>query len=140
MKTAPEAKAFAALLWLVTFMAVLPARASAFIEASAIVPADDTAPIQATPVDPRQACSHEVQAYCQDIRPGGGRIAGCLMEHINTLSQACRSALNSLPAGTAVAAPPIDRNGDRKIDHMPIAPHDGPPPHFDDRDTSRSAN
>jgi len=36
------------------------------------------------------ACSEDIQKFCKDLQPGGGRIAKCLKEHANDLSPACK--------------------------------------------------
>jgi hypothetical protein len=37
-----------------------------------------------------KACAEDIQKFCKDIQPGGGRIAKCLKEHACDLSPACR--------------------------------------------------
>ena len=44
----------------------------------------------------RQACAADYHAYCSDVRPGGGRIVGCLKQNADKLSQSCQQALASL--------------------------------------------
>jgi Cysteine rich repeat len=46
----------------------------------------------------RQACQADVQKFCGDVKPGGGRIRDCMAEHKDDLSQACRDALSSARA------------------------------------------
>jgi Cysteine rich repeat len=38
----------------------------------------------------QQACAEDIQKFCKDIQPGGGRIAKCLKEHACDLSSACK--------------------------------------------------
>ena len=38
----------------------------------------------------QQACAEDIQKFCKDIQPGGGRIAKCLKEHVCDLSPACK--------------------------------------------------
>jgi len=38
----------------------------------------------------QQACSEDIQKFCKDVQPGGGRIARCLKEHACDLSPACK--------------------------------------------------
>jgi len=35
-------------------------------------------------------CADDVQRFCKDVQPGGGRIARCLKEHEDNVSPACR--------------------------------------------------
>ena len=35
-------------------------------------------------------CAEDIQKFCKDIQPGGGRIAKCLKEHACDLSPACK--------------------------------------------------
>jgi len=41
-------------------------------------------------------CSADIQQLCKDIQPGGGRIAACLKEHNQELSQACKGHIANL--------------------------------------------
>ncbi len=41
----------------------------------------------------RDACSGDVKKFCQDVRPGKGRIISCLKSHEAELSEACRATL-----------------------------------------------
>jgi hypothetical protein len=41
----------------------------------------------------RRSCGGDFRAYCQGVRPGGGRAIGCLAENQARLSPSCRSAL-----------------------------------------------
>lgn len=41
----------------------------------------------------REACGQDVQTFCGDVRPGGGRVGACLMRHREELSESCRKAL-----------------------------------------------
>ncbi len=38
-------------------------------------------------------CAGDVQKFCKDVKPGGGRIAICLKEHQNDLSPACKEKI-----------------------------------------------
>jgi hypothetical protein len=40
-----------------------------------------------------QACEPDVQKFCKDAKPGGGRILRCLGEHEAELAPACKAAL-----------------------------------------------
>jgi len=39
--------------------------------------------------NPRQACRAEINSFCSDVQPGGGRIIRCLQEHSKDLSDKC---------------------------------------------------
>ncbi len=39
------------------------------------------------------ACKADVQALCSGVQPGGGKIAHCLKEHREQLSEGCKSAM-----------------------------------------------
>ncbi len=36
------------------------------------------------------ACKDDVQKFCKDVQPGGGRIIKCLKEHESELSEGCK--------------------------------------------------
>ena len=38
----------------------------------------------------RGPCAREIETFCKDVKPGGGRIVNCLKEHESELSEACR--------------------------------------------------
>lgn len=39
-----------------------------------------------------QACKGDVQKFCTDVQPGGGRVINCLKEHAAELSPGCKAA------------------------------------------------
>jgi Cysteine rich repeat len=39
------------------------------------------------------ACQSDVQRFCTDISPGGGRLAQCLKQHESELSSTCKAEL-----------------------------------------------
>jgi hypothetical protein len=43
----------------------------------------------------KDACEADVNTYCAEVRPGEGRLAGCLKEHEDELSSECTTALNA---------------------------------------------
>jgi len=38
-------------------------------------------------------CANDLQKFCSNVQPGGGRIAKCLKEHENDLSPACKQQI-----------------------------------------------
>ena len=40
----------------------------------------------------KRACEGDVQSFCGDVRPGGGRVALCLFAHRKKLSASCKKA------------------------------------------------
>jgi hypothetical protein len=58
---------------------------------------------------PHQACKPDIQKFCADLHPGGGRIAQCLLANKERLSPACRDDLARIgvdPAGKADSGKP----------------------------------
>jgi hypothetical protein len=43
----------------------------------------------------RQACGEDINRVCAEIKPGEGRITGCVREHFAKLSAPCQNALIS---------------------------------------------
>lgn len=41
----------------------------------------------------REACRADVMQLCGDVEPGGGRLMQCLRQHLDRVSNACKSAL-----------------------------------------------
>ncbi len=39
------------------------------------------------------ACRQDVETFCKDSQPGGGRVINCLKDHESALSAGCRGAL-----------------------------------------------
>jgi hypothetical protein len=39
------------------------------------------------------ACNDDIQNFCPDVQPGGGRIVRCLVFNIRSLTPACRSGM-----------------------------------------------
>ena len=53
------------------------------------------APTGAAP-RPAQACRGDFMAFCQGVRPGGGRAMMCLRQHAAELSPTCQESLRAL--------------------------------------------
>jgi hypothetical protein len=43
----------------------------------------------------REACKADFEKYCADVQRGGGRIVECLNKQHDSLSEACRTALDA---------------------------------------------
>jgi hypothetical protein len=43
----------------------------------------------------RGACREDVEQLCAGVQPGGGRIAQCLRDHQDRVSEGCKSAIAS---------------------------------------------
>ena len=41
-------------------------------------------------------CSDDIEKYCKDVRPGGGRLLNCLKTHETELSAPCRDKISEL--------------------------------------------
>ena len=44
--------------------------------------------------DALEGCSNELQSYCSNVTPGGGRLVSCAKAHVDKLSPECISAIN----------------------------------------------
>lgn len=42
-----------------------------------------------------QVCKADAESFCKGVQPGGGRIARCLAEHKNELTEPCKTALTT---------------------------------------------
>jgi hypothetical protein len=43
-------------------------------------------------------CADDIEKYCKEIKPGGGRILNCLKAHETELSVSCRGKISELQA------------------------------------------
>ena len=80
-------------------MSLLPKRAA--LIALALLPffaagaalADDASTGEHSGGGPRsRPCRPDLQKFCSDVQPGGGRIVACLKQHEADLSPACKEA------------------------------------------------
>lgn len=46
----------------------------------------------------RGACRADIEQLCSGVEPGGGRIAQCLREHADRVSDTCKSAMSQARA------------------------------------------
>jgi hypothetical protein len=83
---------FALLLSSLTVIALAIAVVTA--PASAQMPGANNAAVQAA----ISSCKEDRAMFCPKVSPGGGRIARCLMEHVDALTPGCRTALNDARA------------------------------------------
>jgi hypothetical protein len=67
----------------------------------------------------RQACQADVEKFCADVKPGGGRIKECMMQHRDELSQGCRDALGAARAHRQAAPKSNAPQGDTGNDSKP---------------------
>jgi hypothetical protein len=42
--------------------------------------------------DKKNPCHDDIQKFCKDVKPGGGRVHACLSQHANELTSACGDA------------------------------------------------
>jgi len=43
-----------------------------------------------------QACRADIETHCGDVQPGGGRIAQCLQEKADAVSDGCKTAIAAM--------------------------------------------
>jgi hypothetical protein len=46
----------------------------------------------------RKVCHDDILQLCANTEPGGGRIGQCLRDHLERVSESCKSALASAPS------------------------------------------
>jgi len=44
-------------------------------------------------------CAGDIQKYCSDVQPGGGRIKDCLMDHYKDIGDNCYASLSKMKQG-----------------------------------------
>jgi hypothetical protein len=90
---------------------------------TSFVHANDIPPPPPPPMAPSSAiatgCKQDIQTYCAEVAPGGGRVVACLRTHREQLSSECRAAFRTARSQRQQAA-----------GEMPPAgpPPSGPPP------------
>jgi hypothetical protein len=52
----------------------------------------------------RAACGDDLQRFCVDVRPGGGRLIQCLSSHVRELSEVCGNLINAAGGGAKLRA------------------------------------
>ena len=63
----------------------------------------------------RTPAPDDAAKYCKDVKPGGGRVGRCLMEHINELSPGCKDALaQAITRGAGAGKASLASPGDEK--------------------------
>ena len=81
-----------------------PAPATPPAQPAAAAPAAAQAAPAATPaasppgVKASSPCKQDVESFCGDVQPGGGRVYRCLAEHEGELSNSCRARLADIRA------------------------------------------
>jgi hypothetical protein len=58
----------------------------------------------------RGACAADIKRVCGAIKPGGGRIATCLKEHVADLSDACKTRLADVAAARTTCSADIEKH------------------------------
>jgi hypothetical protein len=75
---------------------VLMVRTFLFVAAAAFA-LGVAAPASAAPAGKvREACKADVEKFCKDIKPGGGRIIACLKGHEAEVSAGCKAAFGEV--------------------------------------------
>ena len=46
-----------------------------------------------------RACVSDIKTLCAGVKPGEGRIAGCLKDHMKDVSEPCQNLLTTIAAG-----------------------------------------
>lgn len=68
----------------------------------------------------KNACVDDAARFCKEVKPGGGRIGRCLMEHANELSPACKDALGkAITGGKGAGKASLASFGDEKSAAVP---------------------
>jgi len=55
----------------------------------------------------KQICANDIEKFCADVTPGGGRLIKCLKPHLQELAPACREQLQSVQARTGGGKKPV---------------------------------
>ena len=54
--------------------------------------------------DAVKRCGHDIDTYCAHVKPGSGRLVGCLYSHDDKISSECGMALNAMALQHEAAA------------------------------------
>lgn len=66
------------------------------LAAGILVTAGATADFAFANDDPLRSCRTDYRQFCDAVRPGGGRIAACLKQHLAELSPSCRASMSTI--------------------------------------------
>ena len=55
----------------------------------------------------KRICANDIEKFCADVTPGGGRLIKCLKPHLQELAPACREQLQSVQAKTGGGKKPV---------------------------------
>ena len=62
-----------------------------FFAAASAVKAADTPAAKGKAQEPAEACKADVEKFCKDVTPGGGRIMACLKAYEDKISEGCKA-------------------------------------------------
>jgi len=57
-----------------------------------------------------KACASDIKTLCVDVKPGQGRIAACVKDHIKDLSEPCQNLLATTAAAAKTCAPDVKQH------------------------------
>jgi hypothetical protein len=68
-----------------------------------------------------KACASDIKTLCAGVRPGQGRIAGCVKDHMKDLSEPCQNVLATTAAAANTCAADVKdhcANAQRRIEKI----------------------